>query len=81
MQGLPTNPEDYKVRMIERCDRETYKAAVVDLLGWKYQGSDGRVRTVTETTHPFHRYEVRSKQHVKVYGFKVVHTNAIYGED
>lgn len=76
--GLPQNPIDYIQILKDQCNRAGYKAAVCDMLGRKYQNDRGKMVTVTEDHHPYFRYEVRSKQHVAVYGFNVIYTN--YGE-
>jgi hypothetical protein len=52
-----------------------FAAGIVDLLGFKYQDDLGRMRTVTAATPISLRYEIRSLQHIKVYGFEVVRYN------
>lgn len=56
-------------------DTSPYAAGVVDLLGRTYQDDMGRFRTVKEG-HCRRRFEVRSLQHIRVYGFTVIHYNA-----
>lgn len=67
--------EEYIAQAISHCNRESYKAAVCDMLGWLYQGPDGRSKKITEQSPHSVRYEIRSRQHVEVYGFKTIHTN------
>lgn len=75
MDDMIGSRDEYLAQARSRCNRESYKAAVCDMLGWKYQAPDGRVKTVTEKSPLNVRYEIRSRQHVEVYGFKVIHTN------
>jgi len=67
--------QEYIAQAISRCNRETYKAAVCDMLGWNYQAPDGRIKKITEKSPHSQRFEIRSRQHVEVYGFKTIHTN------
>ncbi|QNN99788.1 hypothetical protein P67b_00029 [Ruegeria phage Tedan] len=73
--GLPQNPTDYIQILKRRCDEAKYNGAVCDMLGRMYQNSKGQMVKVTEQTHPFYRYELRSRQHVKVYMFDVIYAN------
>jgi hypothetical protein len=73
-----TARDEYLETLKARCDQAPYKAAVCDMLGRCYQGPTGQTRFVKEDSDLRDRYEVRSKAHVEVYGFKTLYTN--YGE-
>lgn len=67
---------EYVKSLIKKVDNEEYyRLAVVDLLGTCHQGSNMEIVWVTEESPDEERYSIRSKQHVEIYGFKVVHKN------
>ncbi len=62
-------------RLVAACNRAQVNMAVCDMLGRTYQDDDGSFKKITETSPLSVRYELRSKQHVAVYDFKVVYSN------
>ena len=62
-------------RLVAACNRSQTNMAVCDMLGRVYQDDDGHFKKITETSPLSVRYELRSKQHVGVYGFKVIYSN------
>lgn len=75
-----TKPQQERIDQLKwGADTSPYAACIVDCLGFKYQAADGRIRTVKEADVR-ERFEVRSLQHVRVYGFPVVYANAIAKE-
>lgn len=67
--------EEFIAQMRSRCNRESFKAAVCDMLGWAYQNAEGKTMRITDGSPYAQRYEIRSRQHVVAYGFKTIHTN------
>lgn len=78
LNNNPDNPnvEAYLEALIQECEMKApLKMAVVDYLGFTYQDDDGRFKQVGNTTAMNKRYGIRSKAHVEIYKFPIIHAN------